>query len=267
MLLSKTDSLGVERALLSRKKENSWVIDAQQVHPDGSAVLSAEGLLLGVVNQGILNPLDNTLIERVETMMREDKVIRAYLGATVSRLDPSLYGYYGQDKGLLIVHREANSTAEMAGLQKGDLLVGLAGHTIRERRDLAQALANFKEDGNISISYIRRGIHKETSFPPAAVDRNILNPNAYEYAGMVMESLSGEIRMLMNIPGEIRGVYVGIVTPGSRGDTAGIKAGDVIIRYNAEDVQSLRELRSRMQPSQKATLSIYRDGWNFMKRL
>ena len=200
-------------------------------------------------------------------MMREDKVIRAYLGATVSRLDPSLYGYYGQDKGLLIVHREANSTAEMAGLQKGDLLVGLAGHTIRERHDLAEALANFEGEGNISVSYIRRGIHKETSFPPAAVDRNILNPNAYEYAGMVMESLSGEIRMLMNIPEEIRGVYVGIVAPGSRGDTAGIKAGDVIIRYNAEDVQSLRELKGRMQPSQKATLSIYRDGWNFMKRL
>jgi serine protease Do len=60
-----------------------------------------------------------------------------------------------------------------------------------------------------------------------------------------------------------RGALVSSVEPGSAADTAGVKAGDVILKLDGTDVTSSIELSSRvatMKPGSTAKLEIWRDG-------
>ncbi len=258
----------LKQTFLSQNNGSTWELNDAKAGYPGSLVCDTSGAMIGMVVEGkTIQPFSKEFMQKNEGRLHDDKVIRAYLGMTVSRLSAGLYGYYGQQTGALITHTDTNGTAERAGLQRGDLVVEVGGVAVRSVADLAKAIDTRSQEGNTTIGFIRRGLHKEASVPFASVDRNILNPNAYEYEGMIIENLSDEIRMVTKIPDVVHGIYVGVVLPGSKAEKSGLKSGDVIIRYNAEDVESLHDLRKLVIPEKKGTLTIYRSGWNMIKKL
>jgi membrane-associated protease RseP (regulator of RpoE activity) len=59
------------------------------------------------------------------------------------------------------------------------------------------------------------------------------------------------------------GVEVASVVPGSPAETAGVKDGDVLLRFAGEDVTDLRaysEILKRLEPGQTVTVVLDRDG-------
>jgi len=59
------------------------------------------------------------------------------------------------------------------------------------------------------------------------------------------------------------GVLVGDVTGGSPADTAGLKQGDIIIRFNGRKVRNVHQLRSSVastEPGSKVPVEVLRDG-------
>jgi serine protease Do len=62
---------------------------------------------------------------------------------------------------------------------------------------------------------------------------------------------------------EAKGVLVSQVNKGSPAEKAGIRPGDVIIRYGGKDLANVRQLRNMVAntpPDSKATLSLVRNG-------
>ena len=76
--------------------------------------------------------------------------------------------YTTEAKGLLLGGVVAGGPAEAAGLQKGDLIVEIAGQTIANIYDYQYALDVLKIGQPAKVVYMRNGERKETTLTPAA---------------------------------------------------------------------------------------------------
>jgi S1-C subfamily serine protease len=76
--------------------------------------------------------------------------------------------YATEAKGLLLGGVVAGGPAEAAGLQKGDLIVEIAGQTIANIYDYTYALDVLKIGQPAKVVYMRNGERRETTLTPAA---------------------------------------------------------------------------------------------------
>jgi hypothetical protein len=76
--------------------------------------------------------------------------------------------YATDAKGLLLGGVIAGGPAEMAGLQKGDVIIEIAGQTIANIYDYTYALDVLKIGQPAKVIYMRGGERKETTLTPAA---------------------------------------------------------------------------------------------------
>lgn len=82
------------------------------------------------------------------------------------------------------------------------------------------------------------------------------------YLGVYPAELTQDIRKVLNIEEE-DGIYIQQVEEGSPAEEAGIKDGDVILRFNGEEVESLNSFRYEVasrKPGEKVSVLIWRNG-------
>jgi serine protease Do/serine protease DegQ len=82
------------------------------------------------------------------------------------------------------------------------------------------------------------------------------------HLGVLVQDLTPELAQAMHVAGN-GGAVVSQVVPGSPADKAGVQSGDVVVKLNDEAIHNASELRNRigsMQPGQKVTLELLRDG-------
>lgn len=83
------------------------------------------------------------------------------------------------------------------------------------------------------------------------------------YLGVYTQDLSGNLREGMGYRGD--GALVNRVVDGSPADEAGLRKGDVIVRYNnrlVDDAADLTDLVRGSRPGQRVALMVHRDGAN-----
>lgn len=82
------------------------------------------------------------------------------------------------------------------------------------------------------------------------------------WLGVQIQAVSADIAESLGLP-EATGALVVEVVPGGPADRAGLKAGDVIRRYDGEPVERMRELPrlvSATQPDTVVEIEVHRDG-------
>ena len=80
--------------------------------------------------------------------------------------------------------------------------------------------------------------------------------------GVQIQEVTSDIAASLDLK-EVRGVIIGAVTPGSAGERAGLKQGDVITAVNGSAVNDVNGLRNRIAstaPGTDVTLTVIRDG-------
>jgi len=80
--------------------------------------------------------------------------------------------------------------------------------------------------------------------------------------GVIIQNVTKDLAKQFNLS-EAKGVLVSQVNKGSPAEAAGIKVGDVIVRYDGQDVQDVRHLRNLVAgtaPGTKVKIEIMRDG-------
>ncbi|MCA1566999.1 MAG: DegQ family serine endoprotease [Acidobacteria bacterium] len=80
--------------------------------------------------------------------------------------------------------------------------------------------------------------------------------------GVQIQEVTSDIAASLDLK-EVRGVIIGVVTPGSAGERAGLKQGDVITAVGGAAVNDVNSLRNRIAstaPGTDVTLTIVRDG-------
>jgi membrane-associated protease RseP (regulator of RpoE activity) len=101
----------------------------------------------------------------------------------------------------------------------------------------------------------------EAPEPPVAYATAFLDEGPF--LGVRVEEITRENMSRYNLSGEPRGVGVREVFKGSPAERAGLRAGDVIVRFDGEQVTSVRKLTRLIEedaPDHAARLTILRNG-------
>ncbi|SMO38490.1 serine protease Do [Balnearium lithotrophicum] len=80
------------------------------------------------------------------------------------------------------------------------------------------------------------------------------------WLGVYIEDVSPDLAQKFNVKG---GVLVTKVMPGSPAEKGGLKSGDIIVKYNGEDVKNVADLQLKVintPPGRRVPVTIIRDG-------
>jgi C-terminal processing protease CtpA/Prc len=199
--------------------------------------------------------------------------------------DLKLPGEYGA----LVESVDADSAAAKAGLQKGDVIVELAGERVRSEAQLRRLIRETPAGRTVSLQVFRdgqaralnaklqsRSNHLKIQTPEMHIDIAPPNQQLFDYRGF--NFLFDSRRPSLGISGDElttqlasyfgvkqgKGVLVREVVVGSAAEKAGLKAGDVIVAVDGKSVATVTELREALEikPSKeerKINLTVVRD--------
>lgn len=147
--------------------------------------------------------------------------------------------------GLKIFRVIPDSSAAKAGLEVGDILVGMAGETVYDRMDMMAALVASKVGDTIDIRYRRGKDYIESKLtlmarPSALSDPRIpphtpKKPSATApYVGIITKPVKG-------------GLSVTRVVPNSSAAKAGLKAGDVVLKFGGKATSNIAAMRAAVK--------------------
>lgn len=136
----------------------------------GGALVDDQGRVIGInvaaiggaagqsvaENIGFAIP-STTVIGVVEQLLETGEVQHAYLGVRGTTLTPPLAERFniGPDRGFLVGQAEEGGPADEAGLQQGDVIVGLGGQPVDTFGDMAAALRDFRPGDTVEVTFVR----------------------------------------------------------------------------------------------------------------
>jgi S1-C subfamily serine protease len=124
----------------------------------GSRVVGINTAVAGL-GLGLAVPINRTTMRIVQTLLRDGRVRRAFLGVATSPapLPAPLADRTGQRRGVRIVHVEPGSPAERAGLRTGDVLVSVGNEPVRDAQGLQRRMFAEAIDQPLPITTFRNG--------------------------------------------------------------------------------------------------------------
>jgi serine protease Do len=259
----------------------------------GGPLFNMRGEVVGV-NTAIVSPqigsgigfaVPINLAKQVLPQLREKgKVARGYLGVTVSDLSPDLiqgFGLPAGQKGALIQQVQPKAPAGKAGIQAGDVVVGLNGKAIEGSGQLTRGVSAIPPGGKASLEILRDGKKKEitivvTTRPDEeALARGEVPEGGEEpqgtpegkpkdvKLGLKLAPLNPEMAREMKLESGEKGVVVAEVVPDSPADRAGLQRGDLILEVGKEKVSRPEQVVaavSKMKAGQVVVLRVRRGG-------
>ncbi len=211
----------------------------------------------------------------VEQLKTKGKVVRGWLGVKIQKVTPDIAKAFNLKKpeGALVAEVIKNTPASRAGLRPGDIIIKYNGKKVKNYRDLPFYVASTPPGEKVEIEVLRpRGgkLRKltlkvkigEMGAGEKVAENGKGKEEALEKIGISLQTLTPEIASQKRIEIE-KGVLITEVEPGSVADENGLKAGDVIIEINQQEVRTAsqaKKILSRLKSGQPILFLIYRQG-------
>lgn len=173
------------------------------------------------------------------------------------------------DNGVVINNILDGSSAQKAGLQKGDVITKVDDKEINNPEDLRNAIQAYKPGDKVDISYLREGKKRSTKVElgkAPSIEKELQlqrqlpngfgNGRNFDFRMMPMPPGNFNYNFSPNRPKlglQIQdtedniGVKVESVNPGSPADKAGLKEGDIITEMNGQKVTDVDKVMSTIQ--------------------
>jgi serine protease Do len=217
-----------------------------------TAIFSPNG---GSVGIGFAIPAA-TVSNVVADLRDHGRVERGWLGLQMQPMTPELAQAMGlsNSSGVLVNKIEPDSPAAKAQLKQGDVITAFGGIPVKEPRDLARAVADAKNEANVTVW--RNGEEKTIVVPVgtmpvetvAAADAPADAKGAQ--VGMALMPLNAETRSELGLDAEATGAVVAEVKPGSKAADSGVQQGDVIVGIGSASVTTPKEAVSKIHEAQ-----------------
>ncbi len=238
-----------------------------------TAIISRSGGSQGI---GFAIP-SNTVRTALESLLKQGRIIRGYLGILSRALQP---GQNGPDtEGVVVDDVVPGSPAAEAQLQKGDVIHKFNGHEVKNfpmlRSLVAQAELNKKVELEIMrggkslnvatqikeqpVDYQTTGVLPRQTQPQTPPEPNSPPEANGPLASIHVADLSPEMARQLDLPSNVQGVVVTSVDPDS--GAAELQKGDVIEEINQQPVPSISDYNkvvASVDPSQPQVLSVCR---------
>jgi len=240
-----------------------------------TAIISRSGGSQGI---GFAIP-SNTIRTALESLLKQGRIIRGYLGILSRALQPGQNGTEGE--GVVIDEIVPGSPAAQAQLEKGDIIRKFDGHDVKNFSALRSWVAQTELNKNVELEIVRDG-------KPLSVTTQIKEqPANYETAGVLprrgqpqpqspgqpndqktassplasihVDELTPEMTRQLDLPNNVQGVVVTSVDPDS--GVAELQKGNVIEEINQQPITSVSDynkIAASLDPSQPQVLSVCR---------
>ena len=203
---------------------------------------------------------------------------KPWLGVKVRELSDNRLDDLNLDFGLEVLRVYADSPAEEAGLQEGDILLRLNGKALEDSEDLIESVERADIDDRVNISYLRDGEQKDTDavltektfkfstkhfswhYPAKKYHYSFRDKNV-AWLGVSTSRLTSQLRDYFDVEGRY-GVLVTEVVDDSPAEKYGLKAGDIIVAVDNRDIYDPRDLSKvihHYDPDEKVSIHVIRD--------
>ena len=247
----------------------------------GGPLFDLQGEVVGVNSQiftrsggsiGLSFAIPAVVVQNVVMQLKTSgEVTRGWLGVSIQDVDRDLAESFGLDRprGALIAQVGADSPAQNADLQSGDIILEFDGQPINTSSDLPHVVGLIAPGSKVE-AVVRRDGRNETlevvvggldaGERPSVSGRMPDAPDSDAIFGMILETADEEMMAELGLSG---GVLVLEVAPESSAAMAGIVGGDVVTRLGSSAIQSINDFEdavSRLQPGQSVAIRLIRQG-------
>jgi serine protease Do len=235
----------------------------------GGPLFNLDGEVVGINSQiysrtggfmGLSFAIPVELAINVADQLRETgSVERGYLGVLIQDVDRDLAESFGMEQphGALVSRIMADSPADSAGLQVGDIILAFNGQRLLNSSQLPPLVGTTRVDSEARLTVLRdsKEINVPITIGRLPDDGEIASrtpgkpkPSEIEQLGLSVLDIDPEVREELGIEGE-GGALVGQVQPGPAQD-AGIRRGDIVLMFDGNDVDSAEHLRELIEEAE-----------------
>nr|WP_295884883.1 DegQ family serine endoprotease [uncultured Devosia sp.] len=234
----------------------------------GGALISLDGKLVGI-NTAILAPAggnvgigfavpSNIATAVMAQILEHGEVRRGQLGLNVQDLTPELAAALGADgvRGALVTSVETGSSADLAGVEPGDIVMAIGGRRVVSSVDLRNRMGLAPIGTTVQLSILRNGGELELNAKIGEAPQASAISLSERFQGATLRDLTPDEALL-----GLSGVVVSEVAPGSPAEAAGMLAGDLIVAMNRSPIGNVEALASGLaEQSGTFALQIIRRG-------
>jgi membrane-associated protease RseP (regulator of RpoE activity) len=207
---------------------------------------------------------------------------KAQLGIYLQELDDEHREKFEfEGEGVLVLGTVEGSGAAEAGLEKGDIIMAFNGELIETPEDLSEAIAHTRpgqkvkvllfSDGDTRKVKVKMGKAGDHPIPPPPPPAEVPDPRAPDkfmfhyknivpYMGVALQELPDQLAAFFEAK---HGVLIATVEENGPAEDAGLRAGDVVIRFDGVPVKTTADLYKELyeaKPGDEVELDIVRRG-------
>ncbi|HWZ61998.1 MAG TPA: DegQ family serine endoprotease [Steroidobacteraceae bacterium] len=203
-----------------------------------------------------------------EQLIKTGRVVRGRIGVTIQDLNAQLAESFGLDRprGALVSSVEKDGPAAHAGIEPGDVILGVAGHPIEHYGELSGAIATMRPGSDTTLSLWRGGKQQTVTVRIAELKEQqavtASRGHPAQGGGSHPSAFGLTVRPLNPQEKEQSGSQGSLVVEEATGPAAAaeIQPGDIILGVNGKRVHSVAELEETAKSAGKnVALLIQRD--------
>ncbi|MCR9083609.1 MAG: trypsin-like peptidase domain-containing protein, partial [Cyclobacteriaceae bacterium] len=287
IISAKARNIGILRGVENNLQIESFLQTDAVVNPgnSGGALVNLAGELIGIntaiaTRTGTFNgysfAVPSSLVRKVvDDLLEYGTVQRGLLGVTIRDVSPELAEELNKefpvDQGVYINGVNPNSGGEEAGLQPGDIIVGVDGRETTSVSILQEMVARKRPGDQVKVEYLRDGKKMEAMATLRNFDGNtkIVEKEVkktFEYDGVIFENISDEQKERLRISGGAMIATVGRSAWRSAGARPGFIITSIISedgRTRISDAENLLEELSSLSGQEIVVLGMFNDGTEY----
>ncbi|MCI5053047.1 MAG: DegQ family serine endoprotease [Simkaniaceae bacterium] len=204
-----------------------------------TAIVSRSGGYMGI---GFAIP-SNILVTVKDQIIQNGEVIRGFLGVSLQPIDNGMAEalQLKTNEGALIAQVVADSPADKAGIEQGDVILKMNGRRIKSPASLRNEILLMKPGTKVELTISRRG--KTLNIPVTVGSQESATGTMSDRArklGLTVQELTPELSQQYGYRDE-RGVIVKDVAQSSPASAVGIRRGALIMAVNHRKVTTVDE--------------------------
>jgi len=195
-----------------------------------TAIYSRSGGYMGI---GFAIPV-NMAKSIMQSLIKDGKVVRGWLGVMIQELDDGLASSFGYDStdGALVGDVTDDGPAKKAGIQQGDIIVRFDGIAIKDPDQLKNQVAKTQPEKNVKVRVFRDGSFKVVKVTLTQLEDKFLGEERDEQSsedlGLTVETLTRELSRRFGLE-YVDGVVITQLQRGGLAHRSGLVRGDIVV--------------------------------------
>jgi len=266
------------------RKPGQYIQTDAAINPgnSGGPLVNAYGEVVGI-NTFLISPsgsfsgmgfaIPTSIVQPVtDSLVRYGKVSHSYIGVGITDVTPENSKFFNLNdaNGAVISEVQTDSPGARAGLNVGDVIVGLDGKKVSDAGQLQAEISSKRPGTKVSLDVLRNGKSvnvpvtlEELGSKEKQEDLSARSENGKPRWGIGISDLTSDVREQLQAPSSLKGAVIQRVQPGSPADEAGLQPGQIIQSVNRQQTPTAAEVQkalANVPQGQDAMVLIWGNG-------